>query len=43
VHANLFRYICIKSTNYQAKSMRKQLISFAWVVKFCKISSSRGG
>jgi len=23
--------------------MRKQLISFAQVIKFCKISSSRGG
>ena len=28
LHANLFRGICIKSTNEQAKSMRKQLISF---------------
>jgi len=27
LHANLFRGICIKSTNEQAKSMRKQLIS----------------
>ena len=42
LHANLFRGICIKSTNQQAKSMRKQLISFAQVIKFCKISSSRG-
>jgi len=42
-HANLFRGICIKSTSYQAKSMRKQLISFAQVIKFCKISCSRGG
>jgi len=41
LHANLFRGICIKSTNEQAKSMRKQLISFAQVIKFCKISSSR--
>jgi len=27
--ANSFRGICIKPTNQQAKSMRKQLISFA--------------
>ena len=43
LHANLFRGICIKSTNEQAKSMWKQLISVAQVIKFCKISSSRGG
>ena len=41
LHANLFRGICINSTNQQAKSMRKQLISLAQVIKFCKISSSR--
>jgi len=33
LHANLFRGICIKSTNQQAKSMRKQLNSFAKVTK----------
>jgi len=33
-HANLFYGICNKSTNEQAKSMRKQLISFAQVIKF---------
>jgi len=34
LHANLFYGICNKSTNQQAKSMRKQLISFAQVIKF---------
>jgi len=29
LHTNPFRGICIKLTNYQAKSMRKQLIYFA--------------
>jgi len=43
LHANLFRGICIKSTNQQAKGMRKQLIFFAQVIKFWKMSSSRGG
>jgi len=33
LHANLFRGISIKSTNWQAKSMRKHLISFAQVIK----------
>ena len=42
LHAHSFRSICIKSTNQQAKSMRKQLISFAQVRKFRKISISRG-
>jgi len=43
LHANLFHGICMKSTKQQAKSMWKQLISFAQVIKFCKISSSRVG
>jgi len=33
LHANSFPGICIKSTNEQAKSMRKQLISFAQVIR----------
>ena len=41
LHANSFPGICIKSTNEQAKSMRKHLIPFTQVIKFCKISSSR--
>jgi len=31
IHANLFRGACFKSTNYQAKIMRKQSISIAQV------------
>ena len=34
LHANSFSGISTKSTNLQAKSMRKQLISFAQVIKF---------
>jgi len=34
LHANSFRGICIKSTNSQAKTVWKQLISFAQVIKF---------
>ena len=34
MHANSFRGICLKSTNLQAKIVRKQLISFAQVIKF---------
>jgi len=34
LHANLFYGICNKSKNWQAKSMWKQLISFAQVIKF---------
>ena len=41
LHTNSFPGICIKSTNEQAKSMRKQLIPFTQVIKFCEISSSR--
>jgi len=37
LYANLFRGICIESANWQAKSMRKQLISLAQVINFCKI------
>jgi len=34
LHANSFRGFCIKSTNQQAKSIRKQLISFAQEIMF---------
>jgi len=34
LHAILFYSICNKSTNKQAKIMRKQLISFVQVIKF---------
>jgi len=34
LHANSFRGTCIKPTNKEPKSTRKQLISFAYVIKF---------
>ena len=34
LYAKFFRVICIKSANWQAKSMRKQVISFVQVIKF---------
>jgi len=43
LHANLFRGICNKSTNQQVKSTRKQLISFAQVIKFLQHIKLKGG
>jgi len=43
LHENLFYGICNKSTNEQAKSMRKQLISFAQVIKFSWNIKLKGG
>jgi len=43
LHANSFRGICIKLTNEQANSMRKQLISFAKVIKFLQKKQAQGG
>jgi len=34
LHANLFCGVCFKSNKLTSKSMRKQLISFAQIIKF---------
>ena len=43
LHANSFHGICIKSTNVQAKSMRKHLISFAQVINILQNMKLKGG
>jgi len=43
LHANSFCGICIKSTNQQAKSMRKQYNPFAQVIKFFVKYQAQGG